>query len=139
MTAHDPRVTLTEAEKQVLRLAHWPVEPPSSDNQHAAHYRMEAAAEQIVTARLAPIRALADEVKRRAVEEWNLHSECADLGDEHRADQAGAAAEVLDEVSRALRAALDALDAHDGAEGQGEGVCWCDGPDCGQTPCIEER
>lgn len=20
----------------------------------------------------------------------------------------------------------------------GDGVCWCDGPDCGQTPCVED-
>ena len=26
----------------------------------------------------------------------------------------------------------------DNPDGPPAGTCWCDGPDCGQTPCVEE-
>lgn len=65
MTAHDPRVKLTEAERTRLRLD-W---PHASDGSIACmcldcQGMLMRAVEQIIAARLAPIRALADEWER---------------------------------------------------------------------------
>lgn len=58
-------------------------------------------------------------------------------------------ADALDAITPArygdiLRAYADAEDARFAAHGpvrnaalNAEDACWCDGPDCGQTPCVE--
>lgn len=47
------RATLTEAERESLRLAHWPVDPPRSDSAIKAPARIETAVEDILAARTA--------------------------------------------------------------------------------------
>ena len=129
MTAHDPRVTLTEVLAAHVRLPmmhsqgctcgwHASLSHPDLHRAHLAE-RLE----EHVAARLAPIRALA--------EQWDKAG--GDVLDVLDVDSYGAAEQYgyqsgMREAIRDLRAALEATGAdlsasqdHDGAEGQGEG------------------
>lgn len=118
MTAHDPRVTLTEVLAGHVRLPmmhsqgcacgwHASLSHPDLHRAHLAE-RLE----EHFAARLAPIRALA--------EQW------ADADHEPLTRDGLTVLTVTNRLGRDLRAALDAAVSasqdHDGAEGQGEGV-----------------
>lgn len=112
MTAHDPRVTLTEAEREViwagLRRARREEAPiPLAHEFHKTHvlWAVGPAVEQIVAARLAPIRALA--------EEW----EQPDVWQKPLAWWWESATRLLAALD-ATGANLSASQDHDGAEGQ---------------------
>ena len=116
MTAHDPRVTLAEAEQDALIRA---VTNPDDSCVHNVAPLMRAV-EQIIAARLAPIRALADKFDGHAIGR----------------DFFGFPLDSWVPVVR-LRAALEATGAdlsasqdHDGAEGQGEGERAGEGCSC---------
>ena len=101
MTAHDPRVTLTAAEVERLCDA-----LEDCDAEYRVERRVAREVEHLIAARLAPIRALADEWE---AEDWRV----------------GQFTSRFEWAYTALRAALDApvraSQDHDGAEGQGEG------------------
>jgi len=111
MTAHDPRVTLTEAEVSLL-----------SDLFERSHFTLLIGeVEQIIAARLAPIRALAAEWERTAGSDLDI----LDVETKVQAEHFGFRS-MRRLAGRRLRAALDAPGAdlsasqdHDGAEGQG--------------------
>lgn len=76
-TTHDPRVTLTEAEQEAiwsgLRRARREEAPiPLAAESHKTHvlWAVSESVEQIIAARLAPIRALAEEATERAY--WDI-------------------------------------------------------------------
>lgn len=121
MTAHDPRVTLTEAERDRLAgIIKWHgrchADQPGGNYLSLAVENVEMYVEQIIAARLAPIRALADE--------WEAENE--------KPSKSRYVRWARRSHAYALRAALDAASApvsasqdHDGAEGQGEGERRC--------------
>lgn len=113
MTAHDPRVTLTEVEVERLRIGVDRDETGEGDN---TTEHLIAEVERIIAARLAPIRELVDE--------WQ------DLGDVTcgGCDSCDGAQRYLwhsaaDALRATLNAPVSASQDHDGAEGQGE-VPW---------------
>lgn len=125
MTAHDPRVTLTEAE-----LTYGRTYPNIGDR---GRWYSEGSVREIIAARLAPIRALADDA--------------AALYDDRLAEVAalppGSVGRRLhsmlgDLAHAALDAPVSASQDHDGAEGQGE-PCDSRGPRIGEDGCPRCR
>lgn len=113
MTAHDPRVTLTEAEREAICICAEQVMDGSvaTDEQiKAGCDGLAADVAAIIAARLAPIRALADE--------WSAP-------ESHRAGAYVRERDAADRIRAALDAPVSASQDHDGAEGQGEGCRPC--------------
>lgn len=99
-------VTLTEGERADLRFAfiHY---HSDYDEGSRAYEVVESIVAARVDAALAPVRELADAIALEIHDQWAAHNRCSDMGDLDGAHVHGNAAEVLEEVQRNLRAALD--------------------------------
>ncbi len=132
MTAHDPRVTLTFDETEVVCAvlrSHGDLDCQSHEH-YDCRREVYATVERIIAARLAPIRALADE--------W------AEADHEPLTRDGMTVLTVTNRLGQSLRAALDATRAdlrasqdHDGPEGQGEGERAGEGDPCAHDWVID--